>query len=155
MKTTSMHQSFRQFASILVLFIPLNCIQTRTKIYHISMSKFHNFDINHWARFLLTGARDRSIRVWKIGHDNRSELMHTYNHSHYITCLAFNDEGTRLYSGDGVGTVKVWICESSSGDFQLRGISSISMEPDQVCFNLILFALLSNILTRSHHRWPV
>ena len=34
----------------------------------------------------------------------------------HINCLVFNAEGTRLYSGDGNGDVKVWNCPSSGAD---------------------------------------
>lgn len=37
------------------------------------------------------------------------------HHSH-INCLVFNVDGTRLYSGDGSGDVKVWNCPDTGAD---------------------------------------
>ncbi|CAH1775536.1 unnamed protein product, partial [Owenia fusiformis] len=62
------------------------------------------------STIVATGGYDRIIRVWDIKTDglNPKLLQELEGHRGHINSLCFEEEGSKMYSGDSVGTILVW-----------------------------------------------
>ncbi|KAI9350171.1 WD40-repeat-containing domain protein [Obelidium mucronatum] len=76
---------------------------------------FHpNFSANH---LIVSGCADSVIRIWRlesIQHNISSlksqtcPVMSCFGHTATVNSLVFDLEGTKMYSGDGAGVVRIW-----------------------------------------------
>jgi WD40 repeat protein len=83
------------------------------------------------CRFVVTGAYDSSIRIWNLKKapslnekKNRSTfdgllepLQIIKGHKSCVNCISFDKDGTRMYSADGMGVVKIWASSDKSSQF--------------------------------------
>jgi WD40 repeat protein len=54
---------------------------------------------------VLTGSFDGAIRFW----NNRGDLLHTItDHTAHLNSIVFAPNGTRIFTGDADGTIRVW-----------------------------------------------
>ncbi len=70
---------------------------------------------------VITGAYDGMIRLWTL--NTQSTLQNTstpekklIGHKSNVNTLCFNLDGSRLYSADGLGFIKVWSSEKMDGN---------------------------------------
>ena len=80
--------------------------------------------------YLVTGSRDRSVRLWRVG---RLQHRQPSGHTASVWCLAFEPGGERLVTGSRDGTLRLW--EVSTGR-QLRvlqghegGVLAVAFDP--------------------------
>lgn len=73
---------------------------------YVYSASFHPED----AKLIITGAYDGKIRVWLLAQDGLSgELLKEISgHSVRVNSICFNSDGSRIYSADGSGIIKVW-----------------------------------------------
>jgi|EP01049_Picozoa_sp_SAG25_P006726 WD40 repeat protein len=55
----------------------------------------------------------------------------------HINCLLFDPEGKRLYTGDGVGDVKIWNCSSTGSDRHTSFSCQHTISGDQRAVNCL------------------
>ena len=61
---------------------------------------------NYHQPFLLTGSRDKSIRLFML---NTGQLLHTFvGHDNWVRGLALHPSGKYLYSSSDDKTIRVW-----------------------------------------------
>lgn len=73
------------------------------------------------GRILVTGAFDCVIRLWN--RDNGSLLSEIRGHKSNINSIIFDRTGSKMFSADGAGIIKVW-----TGRMDSSG-SSVLFEP--------------------------
>jgi WD40 repeat protein/serine/threonine protein kinase len=87
--------------------------------------------IDPTGRWLASGTRDSSIRIWS--RETGEELFVLRGHEGWVTCLAFGPEGRRLVSGSTDRTLRVWDLDSAES-IVLRGhtapVSCVTVSPD-------------------------
>jgi WD40 repeat protein len=70
---------------------------------------------------VASGSADKTIKLWNT---NTGQCVSTLSgHSHYVTSVAWNNDGTKLASGSWDKTVKVWSVVSA-GDFECQSTLS-------------------------------
>jgi jouberin len=94
---------------------------------------FHPTSLN--PRVIVTGSFDGSIRFWNVIDEMATNQANTPDkkieaHKSNINTLCFNADGTRLFSGDGSGIVKIWDCEGQDMEC-LKTIDSLNGNPIQ------------------------
>lgn len=84
------------------------------------------------GRRLVSGSRDRTIRVWDV--ETGRELHKLEDHRGAVTCLAFSRNGRWLVSGSEDRTIRVWDMNTMSRRRILRnftaGVTSLEVTPD-------------------------
>ena len=110
---------------------------------------------------MATAAYDGLIRIWSYTQKKGNpQLLQTLTgHSGHINSLVFDDEGSRLYSADSSGLIKLWDTSSESFDTQIKccGTVDIFMVYFQnqflftSCYREYLFTLCLYILTRESY----
>ena len=75
-------------------------------------AKFHP---NSWE-VIITGGYDKVIRIWKHVDGLYNVMDELVGHTSFVTTLAMDIEGQKLYSGDKAGGIKVWEAFESTRD---------------------------------------
>jgi jouberin len=79
-------------------------------------------------RVIATGSFDGMIRLWSLTKELPSQTNTPDKkfeaHKSNINSICYNADGSRLFSGDGSGLVKIWSCEGSDIDC-LKTIDSL------------------------------
>ena len=75
---------------------------------------------NSLLRIAVTGSYDGAIRFWDSRPNEgiiqtNSPVLKLVGHKSNINSLCFDTDGSRLYSGDGSGIIKIWSNESIDG----------------------------------------
>ena len=69
---------------------------------------------------IATGAFDGFIRFWVVESHKRhyggTPSSKLQGHNNNVNCLCFNADGSKLFSGDGSGLIKVWDCVNDKED---------------------------------------
>lgn len=78
---------------------------------------------NSLFRIAVTGSYDGAIRFWDSRPNEgiiqtNSPVLNLVGHKSNINSLCFDADGSRLYSGDGSGIIKIWSNESIDGQKQ-------------------------------------
>lgn len=68
---------------------------------------------NEFAQKLATVEENGVVMVWKVQYANRMELVNSFKHDCKAMSVAFNLEGTLLWSGGEDGKVKIWDLENN------------------------------------------
>lgn len=77
----------------------------------------------------VSGCFDGNIRLWDTTMRKKSLIAKYSGHLSRINSLCFDKEGTRLYSGDGIGVVKIWSTSSNLQDYpEFKCIASIDTQ---------------------------
>jgi WD40 repeat protein len=59
-------------------------------------------------RLAVTGCYDGIIRVWDVKKKDKSNIGKYSGHGSHVNALCFDKDGSRLYSGDGNGIMRIW-----------------------------------------------
>lgn len=69
-------------------------------------------EVDDDQRMVATGSFDGCIRLWKYQKQTRSQssapFMKLVGHDSNVNSICFNKDGSRLYSGDANGNIKIW-----------------------------------------------
>ncbi len=88
--------------------------------------------ISHDGKLLLSGSRDRTIKIWQI---ETGQLIHTLNgHTEAINAIALSPDGQTIASASTDQTVKIWHTETgellSTFTGHTKPVTSIAFTPD-------------------------
>ncbi|KAI7741127.1 hypothetical protein M8C21_000647 [Ambrosia artemisiifolia] len=93
----------------------LACVILPPKVFRISEKPVHQFHGHggeilslSWSKegHLLSSSVDKSVRMWKLGHD---ECLKIFAHYNYVTCVEFNPVDDNYFiSGSVDGKVRIW-----------------------------------------------
>ena len=92
---------------------------------YVYAARFHPVATS--PQVVMTGAFDGAIRVWSTVDSKRPLRTIAGAHPTTVNALAFSEDGSRMFSGDGAGVVKVWNCRlSEAGEVaSLKGIKTV------------------------------
>lgn len=84
------------------------------------------------ARHVLTGSRDKTLRLWDI--EAGSTLQRLDGHEDWITCVTALSDGRRALSGSKDGTLRLWDIESGAALRRFEGhegtVTTVATLPD-------------------------
>lgn len=95
------------------------------------------------GKTLATASRDKTIKLWEIGHDKNSwldiptgKLRQTLSdHTADVYCVVFSPQGDLLASGSGDKTIRLWDARTRKTIRILEGhgdvVRSVAFSPDQ------------------------
>lgn len=85
---------------------PLMVFSHPTIVYCGKIQPAHTFDSARQSPLLVTGAKDRLLRIW----DTRTGqlLAVKSEHEDHVNTLAWSTDGSHFYSGDAAGVLKHW-----------------------------------------------
>ncbi|KAJ0666020.1 putative transcription factor WD40-like family [Helianthus annuus] len=156
----------------------LACVILPPKVFRISEKPVHQFHEHRgeilslsWSKegCLLSSSVDKSVRLWKLGHD---ECLKIFAHHNYVTCVEFNPVDDNYFiSGSIDGKVRIWDVNSCQvidwidiGDivtavcYNPDGKGSIVGTLDGKCsfYDIIddRMQLQTQILSMSKKKWP-
>ncbi|MCW5737134.1 MAG: TIR domain-containing protein [Enhydrobacter sp.] len=84
------------------------------------------------ARHVLTGSRDKTLRLWDI--DSGRTLQRLAGHEDWVTCVTALSDGRRALSGSKDGTLRLWDIASGAALRRFEGhegsITGVAALPD-------------------------
>ncbi|KAJ3340998.1 Jouberin [Gonapodya sp. JEL0774] len=96
--------------------------------------------VAEWPKILFTGGWDGKVRGWRCGNralDVSTPAMTFEGHESYVNSVIFTSDGTKMFSGDGKGVVRVWSCTVGRGGDAKVGDDTPVKEPDWMAFECI------------------
>ena len=76
----------------------------------VTMRPIGDSPSNGSSRNILAAGIGLTVEIWDV--DQRRQLAVLRGHDYQVDCVAFDRDGSRLFSGDEDGVVKVWNVES-------------------------------------------
>ncbi|KXS12203.1 WD40 repeat-like protein [Gonapodya prolifera JEL478] len=115
-----------------------------------------------WPRILFTGGWDSRVRAWRCEGADAGEVDNGSarpvgifsGHETYVNCIAFTGDGTKMFSGDGGGMVRVWSCTVGQSAEGRREEDTPMKEPDWMAFECIKIITVARAPIRSLRMHP-
>jgi WD40 repeat protein len=77
------------------------------------------------SRLVVTGCYDGIIRVWDVKKKDKLNVGNYSGHQSHVNALCFDKDGSRLYSGDGNGVLRIWSTGPNSNPTSNDNLSSL------------------------------
>jgi WD40 repeat protein len=93
-------------------------------------------DVSSSTRLIFTGSYDSKIRIWKVKNSSekiskiKSPIKEILGHASYITKIAFDSKGEKMFTGDGNGVIQFWNIKIN--DLKIECLNTIKLDNDPI-----------------------